>query len=256
MDRANPGDRDGDLLLADSFRVSVREGRPSVRGLAHHLGRFTAGAVRLGVDDGERLAFLGHAREEIAAFGAGFPRLEVRAARGGADASSSASAPFLALALRALPELGETVDLRSIRREAPRLANLKGPLISAYRELNLEAGAEALLCDHDGSAREGTTTALLAWDGDTLIRSASLDRVQSVTEALVCDIAAAQRRPITAAALTPALLSGAELWAVNALHGIRAVRSLDGRVLPAGDRNRLAEFRAALDERWEPLRIR
>ena len=43
------------------------------------------------------------------------------------------------------------------------------------------------------------------------------------------------------------------MWAVNALHGIRPVASLDGNALADPEPARLAWFRAALDRSWEPL---
>lgn len=52
---------------------------------------------------------------------------------------------------------------------------------------------------------------------------------------------------------TPAELARHEVWAVNALHGIRPVTAIDGVVLPEPDPDRLRAFRAALDRAWRPV---
>lgn len=286
---------DRELLVADSFRVRVRGGRAEVRSWSAHVARFagtvrealaspsaaaaaarTASelsdafaargetrivAARLDLPSGEedRLsAFLAKATVQIAAAGEGFPRLELwRTPDGGLE---------YALALRELPPLRDSVELRSaahVRLPDPRR---KGPGIAALSALNRELGAEALLLDPAGQVREGATTSLIYWvdagsaSGHIIADSA---RVSSVTEALLSSAAGHRligvkpdRRRIGAFSLgspTPVDLQLCEVWAVNALHGIRVVTSIDGVALPAPVPERLRWFQEALDRSWEPV---
>ncbi|MBO1902896.1 aminotransferase class IV [Leucobacter weissii] len=242
------------LLAADSFRVRVRGGRAEVRGLDRHLERFTAsvrepssGASPPSPD--ELSAFILDARARIADYGAGFPRLELRRHGGTTE---------LRLSLRPLPALGRTVELRSapgVRLPDPRR---KGPNISLLADLNRELGAEALLLDETGHALEGATTGLVWWppgngrdpatDRGYLV--ADDRRVPSVTESLLLDAADGR---LEGAAASPEQLAEQEVWAVNALHGIRPVTSIDGAALPRPDERRLHRFREALDRSWQPV---
>ncbi|MBL3698114.1 hypothetical protein [Leucobacter luti] len=245
---ALPDDRE--LLVADSFRVRVRDGRAEARGLAAHLDRFAATAVAAAqptdpVDAAATAAgaraFSAAALPRIAAYGAGFPRLELWRTATGEVAYD--------LALRPLPELGDTIELRSAGSFALAQPRRKGPGISRLADLNRALGAEALLLGPAGHAREGATTSLVFWDpagaGHVI---ADRERVASVTELLL-----GRAAQLTPAAATPAELREQEVWAVNALHGIRPVTRLDGVALRAPDTERLRRLRDALDRCWEPL---
>ena len=233
-----------DLLVAESFRVRInpQTGAAEVRGLEHHLARFarsthaaSSGALR-GVSN-----FLDETSGTIAAYGDGFPRWELwRAAHGDFE---------LRLSLRPLPELGDTLSLASTLSPAAPHSDRKGPNISRYAALNRALGAEALLVGIDGIVREGATTSLVWWRGGQLFRAAAKDRVASVTEALLGELLGA----LEPAAVTPAELAECEVWAVNALHGIRVVASIDGVDTRAPDSVRLARARAALDQTWQPF---
>lgn len=229
------------LRVADSFRVRVRNGRAEARGFAHHLERF-ASSVRAARPTVEGLdAFLARACREIAAYGEGNPRLELRH-----DGS-------LALLLRPLPELRETIELRSSRAQGFAHPERKGPNIARFAELNRGLGAEALLLDASGRAIEGTTTAILWWRDETLCFAASGARVASVTERIVLAAAEAEGTPTAAGEATPGELASHEVWAVNALHGIRPALHVDGAELPEVASARLRRFRAALDRSWESV---
>ena len=233
-----------DLLVAESFRVRInpQTGAAEVRGLEHHLARFarsthaaSGGALR-GVSN-----FLDETSGTIAAYGDGFPRWELwRAAHGDFE---------LRLSLRPLPELGDALSLTSTLAPAAPHSNRKGPNIFRYAALNRALGAEALLVGIDGIVREGATTSLVWWRGGQLFRAAAKDRVASVTEALLGELLGA----LEPAAVTPAELAECEVWAVNALHGIRVVANIDGVDTRAPDSVRLARARAALDQTWQPF---
>ncbi|GAB2566272.1 aminotransferase class IV [Leucobacter ruminantium] len=246
----------GALLVADSFRVRVDEatGAAQVRGLELHLARFadaahSALAENTDDDDSERCvdAFLADALPRIAAYGAGFPRLELR---GG---SARDRGPRFDLALRPSPALGEALELRTAGSLALPHADRKGPNIARLAELNRELGAEALLLDGDGSVLEGATTAIVWWTGDALRRAASRERVPSVCEALLRELAERSGVEVREAAIEPAELALHEVWAVNALHGIRVVTNVDGVSPPTPDEHRLRRFREALDGTWQTL---
>ncbi len=233
-----------DLLVAESFRVRInpQTGAAEVRGLEHHLARFarsthaaSGGALR-GVSN-----FLDETSGTIAAYGDGFPRWELwRAAHGDFE---------LRLSLRPLPELGDALSLTSTLAPAAPHSDRKGPNIFRYAALNRALGAEALLVGIDGIVREGATTSLVWWRGGQLFRAAAKDRVASVTEALLGELLGA----LEPAAVTPAELAECEVWAVNALHGIRVVANIDGVDTRAPDSVRLARARAALDQTWQPF---
>jgi len=241
------------LLVADSFRVRRGvTGRAEVRGFTRHLERFQrsvrAAAAEAGREDPDLDAFFVRARAEIERFGDGFPRLEYR------------STGELRLTLRELPELTNEIDLTSaptpLDAASAALSRRKGPNLERYLALSRTLGTEGALLSSDGAVIEGTTTSLAWWghmpDGRALLQtSSSPERVESVTERMLLEIAEAAGHPHQRSAVTPAQLATHEVWAVNALHGIRKVRRIDGITLPAPEPNRLHEFRSAFEQTWE-----
>lgn len=237
------------LRVADSFRVRWCAGRAEVRGFSRHLARFRATVNAAAQDpagpDGPSAAeldrFLTSACDQIVDFGTGNPRLELRA-----DGT-------LGLLLRPLPPLTDELVVRAATIADLTHPERKGPNIGRFGALNQALGAEAMRVDAAGLVVEGTTTAILWWSGRTLCASASTDRVQSVTEALI--LAAASRLGYATARLRIAAsdLGAHEAWAVNALHGIRPISAIDGAAAPPVDRARLALFREELDQTWEPV---
>lgn len=271
------------LLAADSFRVRMRDGQAEVRGLQAHLARFRqavadslggsatvprSAAVHVAAEHhaiqgglGESLdAFLADVCASIAAHGEGFPRLELWSVGEGAYE--------FGLALRPLPRLGDTIEMRTAETYGFGNARRKGPNIERYAALNRELGAEALLVNPGGLVREGATTSIVAWKyeqdtGGLVVEHAA--RVASITEALLVEAAASRlvgEKPgrsrsgaLMPAAISVDLLTRCEVWAVNALHGIRPVTSIDGVELSPPVPKRLAWFREALDRRWEAVAL-
>lgn len=296
------------LLVADSFRVrrNPRTGAAEVRGFEDHLRRFKWTALEAwcgphvpsAAERAQHAAALQTARESagsasaqlawvepdrtpterralsridellataparISAFGEGWPRLELRLDE--ADGS-----PRLALRLRSLPELHETIELRTAGHLEVPHPERKGPNIAHYAALNRDLGAEGLLTDARGHVLEGTTTSLVWWPREQehaeqygfVVESEA--RVPSVTEGLIVAAGGGRlvgekphRRRIgqpQPRSVTPAELAEHEVWAVNALHGIRVVTSIDGVRLPPPHERRLKWFREALDRSWEPV---
>ena len=84
--------------------------------------------------------------------------------------------------------------------------------------------------------------------GPNIFRYAALNRALGA-EALLGELLGA----LEPAAVTPAELAECEVWAVNALHGIRVVANIDGVDTRAPDSVRLTRARAALDQTWQPF---
>lgn len=234
-----------DLLVADSFRVRAnpRSGEAEVRGFDRHLFRFSRSVHQVCGGTHEGISyFLEAAREQIAQFGEGMPRLELL--RGNR----------LHLRLRPLPELRQSIELRAAPDAVLTNPEHKGPNIALLSRLNQELGAEALLLDADGHVTEGATTSFVWWRGPTLHRAQSGARVPSVTESLLANIAKSNDIMVAREAIEPSALVSCEVWALNALHGIRPVTSIDGNPLPPADSARLAAFRAVLDKSWQRVR--
>lgn len=260
---ATPSHAPGDLLVADSFRVRAhpRTGAAQVRGLDLHIERFTQSVLQVvdarlsppasagkHRDARTRLsAFFAEALPRIAAYGAGFPRFEAR------EATEQGSPPALELSLRLLPKLHDSIELRTAQRVRLEHPARKGPNLELLLQLNRELGAEALLLDQDGCVLEGATTALVWWSGDSLFTVASANRVPSICEQLVRAAAKREGIPVGRGTLTPQALAEHEIWAVNALHGIRQVTRLDDLHLPAPSAARLTAFRRSLESFWQPV---
>lgn len=234
------------LLVADSFRV--REGG-WVRGWELHRDRFRRAVHTVlepySADTSHRvLADLdGFLESSHARFSQrpGFPRLELWDISG---------VPQLEVSLRATPEITSDLALVSVPvATVPGLRHvtLKGPNLSIHSQLVERYGQEVLLTRDCGTIIEGTRTAILWWRGNVVHRVADDDRVDSVTEHLVARVAERLGFTVSRASVSVQDLITHEVWAVNALHGIRVVTEIDGRSTAPPDRGRLERFRAELE---------
>ena len=246
-----------ELLAADSFRVRPNpdSGETEVRGGKAHLKRFALTARAASGHNPSLLAsldgFLAESVDQISEFGAGWPRLELW---GNTDDADNPRHYELRLALRALPALGASIGLRSSIARGVRHPERKGPNIARYADLNRHLEAEALLLDQHGYVLEGATTSLVWWQDELLSLAASAGRVDSITEALIVEYAQSRGVRVVHTNALPSDLANAEIWAVNALHGIRPVTRLDQKPLRAPAEDRLREYTSALDRSWRPLR--
>lgn len=237
------------LLAADSFLV--RDGRALA--LRLHRARFAETVREQGFTGTDLDAFWDAGVASLPREGDWFPRFElVRAPDAG-----WLDALRLRFRLRPAPELTTTVVVATADRDPRETPHLKGPDIdrlSALRQRAQRRGArEAVILD-EGRVSDGATTALLWWRGETLFAPPfSLPRVDSVAARTVRGIAAALGTPVEEEEARPAELDGAVLWAVNALHGIRAVTSwVDGPAL-AQDPARTEAWRARFAALARPL---
>lgn len=250
----------GELLVADSFRVRENNGQAEVRAFHLHRERFTRNVLRTlrhlsladeQLDQGQLHDFFTEVPSRIQTYGSGFPRIELRL---------MGSQLFLNLNLRPLPQLTKRLMLRTCLPSKQIRPEIKGPNIEYYRDLNAQLSAEALLCTLEGSVVEGATTTLLWWDKETLNKisshtdgGATLSRVDSITESLVFRAATELQYSTSAQDISAVELASYEVWAVNALHGIRPVSHLNGVALAAPDALRLRQFQRTLDTYWQPI---
>ncbi len=232
------------LRVADSWLVV--DG--TARGLELHRERFL-GSTRdaLGSDLADSLeaeAFWDAAIAALPRAGSWFPRVELRDQHG---------APHLLLRVRPAPELRRSLVLATHTGRDPRTApTVKGPDLASMVRLRTEAqsvGAdEAVLVSPDGYLVEGATSSIVWWEGAELrIVDHALDRIPSTTERTILTLAAALGVRVEERLARPEDLDGCEVWAVNALHGIRIVTAWHGGPATAEEPGRLARWRLRLD---------
>jgi para-aminobenzoate synthetase len=222
------------------------------------------------VDDGKVLAFDAHVRRFAAAcrdfFGIGEERVEdfMRAAatrvpaRGRwfprAEIAVHGGMPGLQFRIRPAPPRGETVRLWiAARPDGRKHPDVKGPdldWLAAQRQAAVAAGAdEAVLVSPDGHVLEGATTSILWWRGDTLCAPPEDGSIlPGTTRAVLLDAARSCGVRVIVEKATPAALDGLEVWAVNALHGIRPVTAWVNAAVSPGRATRATRWRVYLDD--------
>jgi branched-subunit amino acid aminotransferase/4-amino-4-deoxychorismate lyase len=223
--------------VADSFYVV--DGR--TLSLERHQTRFlSSAAVRGFANPLSAERFWDAAIAAIPAHGEWFPRLELRRSR---DDWS------LVLNCRVAPPRSGTLAVATFPGRDPRSApTIKGPDLFALPELRRRAqraGADEYVFLHDGWIADGATTSLLWWRGDELgMPAEDIPRVAGTTAEEIVYTAVSAGARVAPERATPSDLEGAQLWAVNALHGIRLVTSWAGG--PNIDSSQSARQRAGL----------
>lgn len=222
--------------IADSFLL--RDGR--VRDWAAHRDRFARDVDEHAPHLSEHVTrFYRACAQQLAGISEAFPRCEV--VNG-----------MLWLRIRPAPNTSSEVRGVSTPLEVS-LAEVKGPNISLYAELNTKHDAETIRLTQTGHVLEGVTSALLWWDDQTLCSPPQLNRVYSTTEHAILTIARERGVTLREQWITPSELATHEVWAVNAVHGIRRLSSLDAVSLPDPNIERLEQFRADFEATWLPL---
>lgn len=228
------------LEVADSWLVV--DG--TVRGLELHRERFLGSIPREQANELGANAFWDAVIAALPRTGSWFPRVELREQLG---------APQLLFRPRPAPALQRSLVLATHSGRDPRTApSVKGPDLAAMVRLRTEAqstGAdEAVLLSPEGSLVEGATTSILWWEGAELcVVDRALARIPSTTERTILALAAALGIRVEERLARPEHLDGCEVWAVNALHGIRIVTAWHGGPETAEDPGRLARWRLRLD---------
>jgi branched-subunit amino acid aminotransferase/4-amino-4-deoxychorismate lyase len=246
------------LVVADSWLVT--EGK--VRALDLHRERFASSAAALtDLDPAVVATFWEAFIEALPRTGNWFPRAEVTAVGTGAN-----SVYRLQGRIRPAPALVSTVVLGTHPDRDPRTTpGIKGPdlerLLAVRAEAALEgvgvAGfgvGEVVITSSTGLIIDGTTSAILWWRGDRLFApSAGLTRVDSVTAKTLRLVAAATGVSVGEETARLADLAGCEVWAVNALHGIRLVTAWKDGPAVTVDPTRATLWRRRLDALARPL---
>ena len=234
------------IEAADSWLVS--DGR--VLALDLHRSRFLTSIPRGLFPRLDPGAFWDAAIAAIPREGDWFPRVELR---------TQALRPQLLFRLRPAPERTRSVvlathDGRDPRRE-PRV---KGPDLEAMVRLRTSAqekgAGDAVILTPEGWIAEGSTTCLAWWRGDALaVPADEIARIDSVTLRSVLALATATGVDILHETVRPDELDGCEVWALNALHGIRIVTAwIDGPAV-AEQPGRLEDWRRRLEVLRRPL---
>ncbi|MEO6943258.1 MAG: aminotransferase class IV [Lacisediminihabitans sp.] len=179
-----------------------------------------------------------------------FPRVELLSLSGAAH---------FRFRLRPSPERSLRIVLANHAGDDPRTAPLiKGPDLASMlrlRTIAQQRGADdAVLLSPLGFVVEGAHTSLLWWRGNTLCAPApELERIDSVTAKSLITLATALGYDLYYESVTPAELDGLEVWAVNALHGIRIVTAWVDGPSTAEVPGRLRKWRRLLDTLRKPL---
>lgn len=206
-----PTEDPGEVRIIDSWLAADSR----MRAFDAHARRFAASAQQLNLLD-KAQGFMRAVPTVIPAAGRWFPRAELTAADGGYA---------FQLWLRPAPPRMHGIRLWTApepdRRTCPRV---KGPDLGYLNELRqaaVAAGAdEAVLLSSAGHVLEGSTTSLLWWRAGTLCAPPPQAPVlPGITRSLLL----ARATSVAFENVTPADLAGLEVWAVNALYGIRPV---------------------------------
>jgi branched-subunit amino acid aminotransferase/4-amino-4-deoxychorismate lyase len=234
--------RPASIDVADSWFVT--DG--TALALDLHRSRFLA-AIPPHVDAN---AFWDAAIAAIPRDGDWFPRVELR---------TQSSRLQLLFRLRESPERSRSVVLATYPGRDPRTApRLKGPdledMVRLRTSVQSWGAQEAIILTPEGFVAEGSTTCLAWWRGEALaIPSDDIARIDSVTLRSVLALATALGIDILREDARPDELDGCEVWALNALHGVRIVTSwVDGPSV-AEEPGRLDVWRRRLDALRRPL---
>lgn len=234
------------IEAADSWLVD--DGR--VRGLELHRTRFMTSIPRGRYRQLDPDAFWTASLAATPRTGRWFPRVELR---------TQLLRPQLLFRLRDAPEQRRSIVLVTHAGRDPRTApRFKGPDLEAMtrlRTLAQKRGAdEAVILSPGGFVAEGSTTCLVWWRGDALcVPAPEIERIDSVTVKTLVTLATALGVDVLYESVTPADLAGLEVWALNALHGIRIVTSwIDGPAI-AEQPGRVGDWQARLDALRKPL---
>jgi branched-subunit amino acid aminotransferase/4-amino-4-deoxychorismate lyase len=128
-------------------------------------------------------------------------------------------------------------------------------MVRLRTEAQRRGADEAVILSPEGHVVEGSTTSISWWEGGTLcVPDRSFARIPSITERTVVALATALGIPVEERRARPEELDGREVWALNALHGIRIATAWQGG--PAGlaeEPGRLSRWRLRLDALRRPI---
>ncbi|HET9253623.1 MAG TPA: aminotransferase class IV, partial [Pseudonocardiaceae bacterium] len=241
-----PADEPDGITVMDSWLVE--NGR--MRALSAHIRRFRTACTRMAVPGEQSTEFVHASVRRIPASGRWFPRVELVLTQG---------TPQFQLWIRPAPPRGDTVRLwistEPDQRVHPSVKGADLDYLVALRRSAAAAGAdEALILSPDGRVREGASTSVLWWRDDVLCAPPETSAVlPGVTRAVLLGLAAERGIRVEIEEPKPHDLAGLEVWAVNALHGIRSVRGWAGTPIDAGPAYRARRWNSRLDRLAVPV---
>lgn len=229
------------LLVADSWLA--KDGH--VRALHLHRQRFLASCHQLaGIHEKTAAPFWKEALTKIPKTGLWFPRIEL---------AGTSERPVFQLRVRQAPPLHATIRLAdhhiSDFRQTPRH---KGPdltRIGMIRRSLLDRGAEeGILTTPRGYVLEGLTTNILWWENNILCCPPPAYRIlPGITAKLIRLVALHKNIPVAHRKRKLQDLNDREVWAVNALHGIRQVVNWSGSPFKTVQHTDIGDWRNALE---------
>jgi len=196
-------------------------------------------------DPGPTQDFMQAVAGRLPAAGRWFPRVEL---------VLDAGTPHFQLWIRPVPPPGRTVRLWLPAAPDGRTSpGIKGPdldWLAQQRAAAVAAGAdEAVLLSRSGRVLEGATTSILWWRGDEpCAPPEDAGVLPGVTRLILLDLAASIGAAVSFRCPRPDELAGLEVWAVNALHGIRPVTGWVGADIEPGPACRVARWQRYLEE--------
>lgn len=235
------------LLVADSWLV--HDG--CVRALHLHRQRFFSSCIELAVISPDILNnFWNLATGKLPQTGSWFPRIEL---------AGSLSSPVLQIRIRKAPAIHSTIRLIDYKGEDFRKwPRHKGPdlakLITERKKIVEQGADEAILTTRHGFLLEGLTTSILWWEGSTLCATSPSRRVlPGISSQLLRLIAEQEHIPFASRFRKPADLNGCEVWAVNALHGIRRAINWEKSPFKTSSHIDIDDWRQKLDRFSKPV---
>ena len=109
--------------------------------------------------------------------------------------------------------------------------------ILALRQAIARGGDDAIMCNAAGEIAEGATSNVFAvLGGEVVTPHLRAGLLPGITREVVCELAAAEGRPVAHRTLLPAQLRGAdEVFLTSSVRGIMPVTALDGATIGTGE---------------------
>ncbi len=243
------------VLIADSWLVK----NGFVIALEWHRERFFKSCfLQYGIESTVLMPLWKQVCQLIPNRGLWFPRIEM---------AGTVNAPIFQLRVRVAPPIKESIRLMVCdikdRRKAPRHKGPDMAWLSKLRHQVLEKGGdEGILTTNQGYLLEGLTTSFLWWEKqgnqDILYAVPDSNRILLGTmRRLILTIAHQKGIPIAYRLVHLKQLEGREVWAVNALHGIRPVIDWDQSPFSPKENalthERLAHWRMMVNQYAQPI---
>ncbi|HUH52650.1 MAG TPA: aminotransferase class IV [Microbacteriaceae bacterium] len=253
------------IMIAESFLLSVKNELHFVKGYEFHLARFRRSIKKILKESGQN--FGAEQEQELFRFlesipntltkakTSAFPRLECHLH---IDNDRLAAKPVILkykILMRAAPPITPHLNIVAQQQNINEKVWAKGPNIGNYSKMQDIHGGEVLLTDSKGHLLETTTAAIVWWEDDTLFGvPQTTKRVTSITEKLVFEIATNLGFNTETKFATPKEVSTKPLWALNALHGIRSANLTYISSASFNQNQRLTNFRRSYNALEEILK--